>query len=111
MTVGKQQRQEHQQGGIWRPQPGGDPSRSLASRQRARMCQQRVDSVLAAKVVQPHNETCCTEQPAYGVLGAAGGEEKPECRKDHTNKSTQNPDAVDFHLRVKKVQGEEKEGW
>src|SRR5215212_977112 len=100
MTVGKQQRQEHQQGGIWRPQPGGDPSRSLASRQRARMCQQRVDSVLAAKVVQPHNETCCTEQPANRVLWAARGEEKPDCRVDHTTKSALNPDAVDFDLRV-----------
>jgi hypothetical protein len=54
-------------------------------------------------VVQPLKESRRTEQPAYGVLGAAGGEEKPECREDHTNKSTQNPDAVDFHLRVKKV--------
>src|SRR5215203_2625527 len=59
--------------------------------------------IRAANGTHTHEETRRTEQPANRVLWAARGEEKPDCRVDHTTKSALNPEAVDFHLRVEKV--------
>jgi len=61
-------------------------------------------------VVQPLKESRSTEQPAYGMLGVSGSEQKTERREGHTNHRAPDPDGVYLHARVKKVQGEEEEG-
>jgi hypothetical protein len=109
-TVGEQQCHVHQQSVERYPQPGDDPGRDLSTRQRVGLDLLSVDGVLVAKVVQPRNESCPAEQPAYGVLGAAGKDEKPECREGHRNDRLLDPGAVDVHVRVGTIEGEQEEG-
>jgi len=60
-------------------------------------------------VVQPLKESRRTEQPAYGVFGASGSEQKPERREGHTNYRALDPDRVYLHTWLEKIQGEEEE--
>jgi hypothetical protein len=68
---------------------------------------QSTDGVLAAKVIQPPNESCPAEQPAYGVLWAAAKDEKPDCREGQRSDRLLDPRTVDVRLRVGKIEDEQ----